>query len=41
MVEKKTKVTRRKFLRGGAVAAGAGVATLAAPNLAIAAPKVL
>ena len=41
MVEKKTKLTRRKFLRGGAVAAGAGVATLAAPNLAIAAPKVL
>jgi TRAP-type mannitol/chloroaromatic compound transport system substrate-binding protein len=37
----KAKVTRRRFLRGGAVVAGAGAAVLAAPNLALAAPKVL
>ncbi len=42
MVEKKSKVTRRKFLKKGTVAAGAAAAaTLAAPNIATAAPTVL
>jgi TRAP-type mannitol/chloroaromatic compound transport system substrate-binding protein len=42
MVEKKTKVSRRKFLkRGTAVAGAAAAATLAAPNIATAAPTVL
>ncbi|UTW52968.1 TRAP transporter substrate-binding protein [bacterium SCSIO 12827] len=36
-----TKVNRRKFLKGGAVAAGATAATLAMPNIATAAPTVL
>tara|TARA_B100000427_G_C15507642_1_gene594743 strand:- start:1093 stop:2238 length:1146 start_codon:yes stop_codon:yes gene_type:complete len=34
-------VNRRKFLKGGAVAAGATAATLAMPNIATAAPTVL
>ncbi len=33
MATEKSKVTRRKFLKGGAVAAGAGAATLAMPNV--------
>ncbi|MFQ5766315.1 MAG: twin-arginine translocation signal domain-containing protein, partial [Rhodospirillales bacterium] len=33
MATKKTKVSRRKFLKTGAVAAGAGAATLAMPNV--------
>ena len=37
----KSKVSRRKFLKTGAVAAGAGAATLAMPNIATAAPTVL
>ncbi|NQW02309.1 MAG: twin-arginine translocation signal domain-containing protein, partial [Rhodospirillales bacterium] len=42
MVDNKSKLGRRKFLKGGAIAAaGAAATTLAAPNLALAAPKVL
>jgi len=41
MVEKTSKVTRRKFIKGGGVVAGAAAATLAAPNIATAAPTVL
>jgi len=42
MVENKSKVTRRKFLKKGTVAAGAAAAaTLAAPSIATAAPTVL
>ena len=37
----KSKVSRRKFLKTGAVAAGAGAAALAMPNVATAAPTVL
>ena len=33
MTEKKKDVTRRKFMKGGAVAAAAGAATLAMPNV--------
>ena len=33
MATKKTNVSRRKFLKTGAVAAGAGAATLAMPNV--------
>ncbi len=41
MAEKKTKVSRRKFLKkGGTVAAGAAAATIAMPNVATAAPIV-
>jgi TRAP-type mannitol/chloroaromatic compound transport system substrate-binding protein len=41
MSEKQPKASRRKFLKGGAVAAGAAAVTLAAPNVATAAPTVL
>jgi len=42
MVEKKSKVTRRKFLKGGTVVAGAAAAaTLATPNIAVAKPVTL
>ncbi|MCH7865121.1 MAG: twin-arginine translocation signal domain-containing protein, partial [Proteobacteria bacterium] len=41
MATKKSKVSRRKFLKTGAVVAGAGAATLAMPNIATAAPTVL
>ena len=41
MATKKTKVSRRKFLKSGAVVAGAGAVTLAMPNIATAAPTVL
>jgi len=41
MVEKNSKVTRRKFIKGGTIAAGAAAASLAAPNIATAAPTVL
>ncbi len=37
----KSKVSRRKFLKTGAVAAGAGAATLAMPNISTAATTVL
>ena len=40
MATKKSKVSRRKFLKTGAVVAGAGAATLAMPNIATAAPTV-
>jgi len=36
MATKKTKVSRRKFLKTGAIAAGAGAATLAMPNVSMA-----
>lgn len=41
MRNNKTDVSRRKFLKGGTVAAGAAAATLAAPNIATAEPTVL
>ncbi|MEQ8708297.1 MAG: TRAP transporter substrate-binding protein [Rhodospirillales bacterium] len=41
MADKNENVGRRKFLRGGALAAGAAAATVAAPNIATAAPTVL
>ena len=41
MATKKTKVSRRKFIRTGAVVAGAGAATLAMPNVSMAATKTL
>ena len=41
MTKDTKKVTRRKFIKGGAVVAGAGAATLAMPNIATAAPTVL
>ena len=41
MATKKTKVSRRKFIKTGAVAAGAGAATLAMPNVSRAATKTL
>jgi sterol desaturase/sphingolipid hydroxylase (fatty acid hydroxylase superfamily) len=37
----KKPTTRRKFLKGGAIAAGAAASTLAFPNIATAAPRVL
>ena len=40
MAKKKSDVGRRKFLKGGAVAAGAAAATIAMPNVATAATKV-
>ncbi len=39
--EGKSKVSRRKFLKGGALVAGAAAGTVAAPNLALAKPTVL
>ncbi|NQV83214.1 MAG: twin-arginine translocation signal domain-containing protein, partial [Rhodospirillales bacterium] len=36
MATKKSKVSRRKFLKTGSVVAGAGVATLAMPNVSMA-----
>ncbi|MGI9412324.1 MAG: TRAP transporter substrate-binding protein [Hyphomicrobiales bacterium] len=36
--QKDTQVSRRRFLKGGAVAAGAGVATVAMPNVSRSAP---
>ena len=41
MATKKTKVSRRKFIKTGAVVAGAGAATLAMPNVSMAATKTL
>ena len=41
MATNKSKVTRRKFIKGSAVVASAGAATLAMPNIATAAPTVL
>ena len=42
MTAKKSPISRRKLLKGGAVAAGVvATTTLAAPNLALAKPKVL
>ncbi len=41
MTEATKKVSRRKFIKGGAIAAGAGASTLAFPNIATAAPTVL
>lgn len=41
MGEKNSKVNRRKFMKGSALAAGAAAATVAAPNIATAAPTVL
>ncbi len=41
MATKKTKVSRRKFIKTGAVVAGAGVATLAMPNVSRAQTKTL
>ena len=41
MATKKTKVSRRRFLKTGAVAAGAGAATLAMPNVSMAQTKTL
>jgi TRAP-type mannitol/chloroaromatic compound transport system substrate-binding protein len=41
MTKDTKRVTRRKFIKRGAVAAGAGAATLAMPNIATAAPTVL
>jgi TRAP-type mannitol/chloroaromatic compound transport system substrate-binding protein len=41
MAKQKENLGRRKFLKGGAVAAGAAAATVAAPNIASAAPTVL
>ena len=41
MATNKSKVTRRKFIKGGAVAAGAGAATLAMPNVSRAQTKTL
>ena len=40
-VAKKKSTSRRKFIKGGAIAAGAGASALAFPNIATAAPKVL
>ncbi|MEE8332916.1 MAG: twin-arginine translocation signal domain-containing protein, partial [Alphaproteobacteria bacterium] len=37
----KKSTSRRKFLKGGAIAAGAAASTLAFPNIATAAPRVL
>ncbi|HIC27950.1 MAG TPA: twin-arginine translocation signal domain-containing protein, partial [Rhodospirillales bacterium] len=36
MAIKKSKVSRRKFLKTGTIAAGAGAATLAMPNVSMA-----
>ncbi len=41
MTKDTKKVSRRKFIKGGAIAAGAGATTLAFPNIATAAPIVL
>ncbi len=41
MATKKTKVSRRKFIKTGAVVAGAGAATLAMPNVSMAQTKTL
>ena len=41
MAKSETKATRRKFLKGGAITAAAADGTLAAPNIALAAPTVL
>ncbi|MAF94707.1 MAG: C4-dicarboxylate ABC transporter [Rhodospirillaceae bacterium] len=41
MATKKTQVSRRKFLKTGAIAAGAGAATLAMPNVSMAKTKTL
>ena len=41
MTTTKKSTTRRKFIKGGAIAAGAGASTLAFPNIATAAPRVL
>jgi len=41
MATKKSKVTRRKFIKTGAVVAGAGAATLAMPNVSMAKTKTL
>ena len=41
MATKKTKVSRRKFIKTGAVVAGAGAATLAMPNVSMAATTTL
>ncbi len=41
MATKKSKVTRRRFIKTGAVVAGAGAATLAMPNVSMAKTKTL
>ncbi|MDA1091147.1 MAG: twin-arginine translocation signal domain-containing protein, partial [Proteobacteria bacterium] len=41
MTTKKSKVSRRKFLKTGTIAAGVGAATLAMPNVSMAQTKTL